>query len=99
MTIAKQLDTSADYVEVDLSIDLAFHVPSRNENGTLGFREFRPDEAWSCIKVKVPSSVVNDQRLLSRYVNQVMENHEADTVELQKVNIWEEEKDDFRFSY
>jgi len=99
MTIAKQLDTSTDYVEVDLSIDLVFHVPSRNENGTLGFREFRPDEAWSCIKVKVPSSVVNDQRLLSRYVDQVMEDHEADTVELQKVNIWEEEKDDFRFPY
>jgi hypothetical protein len=99
MTIAKQLDTSTDYVEVDLSIDLVFHVPSRNEDGTLGFREFRPDEAWSCIKVKVPSSVVNDQRLLSRYVYHVMSDHVADIVDLRKVNIWEEEKDDFRFPY
>jgi hypothetical protein len=99
MTNPKQLDTSTDYVEVDLSIDLVFHVPSRNESGTLGFREFRPDEAWSCIKVKVPSSVVNDKKLLSRYVDQVMADYGADIVDLNKVNIWEEEKDDFRFPY
>ena len=97
MTNAKQLKNSSEYVEVNLSVDLVFHLPGRAADGKLVFRKFVPDEVFSGVKVKVPGSIAHDQKLLAKYVYEVMANHDADVVDITGVNIWEPEKDDFRF--
>lgn len=89
--------TSNEYVEVDLSIDTRRHFPAKNERGHLVFKESEDYETLS--KVKVPASIAYDKDLLYEYVSQVMADYEGDICDLCKVNIWDADKEDYRFPY
>jgi len=95
MTNATQETTN--FVEVELSIDLLYYRPTANEEGELTFEEFRPDEAWSCFKCKVPKEVVADKATLTKYVRGVMCDY--DVIGLDQVNIWDNKQGEFRFPY
>jgi len=97
MTITTQETT--DFVEVMLSIDLTYRRPTTNKEGELTFEEFRPDEAWSCFKCKVPKQVVADKATLTKYVREVM--YYCDVIGLERVNIWDgdDKQGEFRFPY
>ena len=92
--------TPADYVEIDLSINLEFSLPVRNQDGTLGFRGFFPDEAFSMTKVLVPVEATKDESSLREYVYEKMGNWDAGIIELNKVDIWDgnDKEGKFRFS-
>lgn len=89
--------TLNEYVEVELSIDLTYYRPTTNENGELTFTEFCPDEAWSCFKCKVPKEVVGNKTTLTKYVREVMCDY--DVIDLNTVNIWDADKEVFRFAH
>jgi len=97
MTNATQETT--DFVEVELSIDLTYHRPTTNKKGELTFEEFRPDEAWSCFKCKVPKEAIADKISLTKYVREVM--YDCDVIGLDCVNIWDgdDKQGEFRFPY
>lgn len=92
-------NTLNEYVEVELSIDLTYYRPTTNDNGELIFTEFRPDEAWSCFKCKVPKEAIIDKSTLAKYVREQM--YDCDVIELDQVNIWDgnNKEGEFRFPY
>lgn len=102
MTTNTKAGTPADYVEIDLRIDLEFNLPYRKEDGTLGFRVFCPDEASSMTKVLVPVEATKDKSSLREYVHEKMRNSDADIIDLDEVDIWDgnvkEGEGKFRFS-
>lgn len=87
--------TSNDYVEVDLSIDTKRPFPAKNERGMLVFLEAADYKTLS--KVKVPVSVAYSKELLCEYVSEVILNYGGDVIDLDRVNIWDADKGEFRF--
>lgn len=92
--------TSNEYIEVELSIELTYHRPTTKDDGKLTFTEFRPNEALSCFKCKVPKDAIKDKETLTEYVREQM--YDCDVIGLDQVNIWDEdasERGEFRFPY
>lgn len=95
MTNTEITAISNEYVEVDLSIDTRKRFPAKNESGMLVFIETYDYKTIS--KVKVPASVAYHKELLYKYVSDRFANFEGDIIDLDEVNIWDAEKNDFRF--
>jgi hypothetical protein len=89
----------AGYVEIDLRLDLDFHLPYRAKDGTLGFKLFRPDEGYSLTKVLVPIEATTDNSSLRKYVRELMTDWDADFISIDKVDIWDgnDKEGKFRF--
>jgi len=102
MTTNTKAGAPVDYVEIDLRIDLEFSLPVRNQDGTLGFEVFCPNEAFSITKVLVPVEATKDKSSLREYVHEKMRNWDADITDLDEVDIWDgndkEGEGKFRFS-
>lgn len=99
MTTNTKAGTPADYVEIDLKIDLDFNLPYRKEDGTLGFELFRPNEALSFTKVLVPVEATKDQSSLQTYVRQVMFSCDADNIWINEVDIWDGNNKEGKFRF
>lgn len=99
MTTNTEAGAPASYVEIDLSIDLEFHIPVREENGTLGFELFRPNEAFSMTKVLVPVEATKDKFSLRKYVRKVMQDCDADIISFDGVDIWDGDDKEGKFRF
>ncbi|MCT0228249.1 hypothetical protein KQ300_08645 [Synechococcus sp. CS-1331] len=96
MTTNTKAAAPADYVEIDLCLDLGFAVPIRNEDGTLGFRERNQIQF---LQVFVPIGATQDSNTLHKYVWKQMESHNAEYTQLNgvytqnSVDIWDEREE------
>ena len=84
MTTNIKAVTPAEYVEIELYLDLEFVVPVRNEDGTLGFRE---KNQIQFLQVFVPIGATQDQNALHKYVWKQMKSHNAVYTQLNGVDI------------
>jgi len=94
MTITKETASATEYVEVQLSIDVARMVPCCDEKGRLTFKQ---GIDYLSFRAKVPAPVSTDKKLFDRYINTLMADYDAYECHLQEANIWDADKQEFRF--
>jgi hypothetical protein len=83
-------------VEIELCVnDLSFPLPVRGRDGLLDFQD--QDYAFSPLMIRVPKEVAEDPYLLRKYYYQTFQDHHI--LGVPRLNIWDSDKDDFKFPW
>ena len=82
-------------VEIQLCVnDLCFPMPVRGRGGLLAFEE---NEHYDfTLNIRVPKEVAEDPELLRKYYGQKF--YDYDILGVPTLNVWDKEKDDYKFS-
>lgn len=89
-------ESPENLVEIELSFeDFSYPYPVRNSDSLLTFGEAFIDAPT--LKVNVPKEVAQDKALLNKYYQEKL--YDADCHGGTTVNIWEENKEDFKFPW
>ena len=88
-------ESPENLVEIELCVNnLCFPMPVRGRGGLLDFEE--SDHYDFTLNIRVPKEVAEDPELLRKYYRQQFYDH--DILEVPTLNVWDKEKNDYKFS-
>ena len=86
-------------VEIELSYDLSTSRPAANANGELTLKDYDCNPFGEYVKVRVPVEATTSKTKLEEYIQEEYSNNFREMVCPSNINIWDEEKGEFRFPF
>ena len=88
---------AVEMVEIELSYDLYIDRPSANKEGQLTFKSYNCNPQGVNVKLKVPVEATTSKQKLEEYIQEQYSENFCDMVCPSNINIWDEDKEKFRF--